>query len=196
MFGGRGGRCGRNPNGLTSTFISDVSLPDGTEVAVGTDVMKTWKLRNEGPQAWPEGTTLNLKRSKGAFDARPQPLAKLAAPGEEVEVSALIRPLEAGRGVVCFRLADATGQPFGAKLWADVLATEAKKEQPAVEPEVKPVESKPVEAIKPEVESPYELALNALAAMGFVNREFNIVLLQTEKGNLERVIVRLLEGAK
>lgn len=154
-------------------------------------MVKTWKLRNDGQQAWPQGTALVLKRSKGEFHTSPLPITRLANPGEEVEVSATITALQPGRGSVCYRIVDNTGAPFGVKLWADVIAVAPKKEP---EPEPEPVRAQPEPKQEPTAEPQrYKDELAMLAGMGFENRELNVQILDKEKGNVERAISRLLE---
>jgi next-to-BRCA1 protein 1 len=211
MFVGRGGGCQRERFGAGSTacsaFVSDVTLPDGVEIPVGVEMVKTWKFRNDGKQAWPEGTTLVLKRTKGEFETAPLPISRLPNPGEEVELSATLKALQPGRGRVVYRLMDNNGTPFG-KLWADVNAVsrEETKEVAKAEPvkTVTPVPAPvtPAPAPQPVVGAPkaephhrFEVALTALAKMGFDDRKKNIKLLNKEKGNLERTVERLLDGA-
>jgi hypothetical protein len=171
----------------SAVFVSDVTLPDGCEVVVGSEMVKTWKLRNDGQQAWPQGTALVLKRCKGEFHTSPLPLSRLPNPGEEVEVSATITALQPGRGSVCYRVVDNTGAPFGVKLWADVIAVAPKKEP---EPEAEPVRAQSQPSQEPQR---YKAELEMLACMGFENRELNITILDQELGNVERAISRLLE---
>jgi hypothetical protein len=40
------------------SFVTDVSIPDGTEIAAGSKFDKTWRVRNNGCLAWPSGTQL------------------------------------------------------------------------------------------------------------------------------------------
>jgi hypothetical protein len=214
--------------------VSDVTLPDGAEVQVGVEMVKTWKFRNDGQAAWPEGTALVLKRCRGEFETTPLPISRLPNPGEEVEVSVTIKALQPGRGRVCYRLVDNNGVPFG-KLWADVVAvglevkaepapatpkTEPVQKQPTQEAPKEPAKEEPKEPAKEEPKEPakeapkepdrawqrvdyhfeqhphrFEIALTALAGMGFTDRKRNIRILNKEKGNLERSVTRLLEEA-
>jgi hypothetical protein len=174
------GRGLRPRIGPSSAFVSDVTLADGSDVPTNTDVVKTWKLRNDGLQPWPQGTALVLRRCKGEFETTPHPLSRLPLPGEEVEVSATIKTPRVGRGTVCFRLVDNNSVPFGAKMWADVIGVESKKEAPA-----KAEESAVAESAR-------EVSLRALANMGFTDVDLNISLLSQENGHLQRVISRLL----
>ena len=43
-----------------AAFVSDVSIPDETQVALGSTFTKTWLVKNTGQQDWPEDTTLRL----------------------------------------------------------------------------------------------------------------------------------------
>jgi len=224
--GGAGAGCGAwKRSSATSAFVSDVTLPDGSEIPVGADMVKTWKFRNDGQQVWPQGSALVLKRVRGEFETAPLPISHLPNPGEEVEVSVTLKALQPGRGRVCYRLVDNEGAQFG-RLWADVVAVaqEEVKEPPKAEPapvkaEPVPVKAEPTPVIpepvkvpepvqepvkvpepakpEPKEDSPrphkFEMALTALANMGFSDRKHNIKLLNKEKGNLERTINRLLE---
>jgi len=189
----QGQMFGRPPRAARSTcsavLVSDVTLPDGCEIKVGSEMVKTWKLRNDGQQAWPQGTALILKRSKGEFHTAPLELSRLPNPGEEVEVSATLTALQPGRGSVCYRIVDNTGAPFGVKLWADVVGVAPPKK----EPEPVKTQPEPAKQAKPEPPRRYEAELTMLACMGFVDSELNINMLDQEKGNVERAVSRLLE---
>jgi len=197
MFGGgrgfaRANSFGSQRSGFGAAFVSDVTLPDGAEITVGNEVLKTWKIRNDGVITWPEGTSLVLKRCRGELHATPLPLPRLPSPGEEIEVSATIKALQAGRGSVCFRMADNTGAPFGGKLWADVIAVPIQNE-PKETPKETDKEKEETEA-KPQPHR-HEQALAALACMGFVDRELNINILNQENGDLGRAASRLLDAS-
>jgi hypothetical protein len=38
--------------------VQHLTYTDTESVAPGTKLVKAWRMRNEGPQAWPEGTSL------------------------------------------------------------------------------------------------------------------------------------------
>ncbi len=41
-----------------AVFVDDITIPDGTQIVVGSSFEKTWRLRNAGCLDWPAGTTL------------------------------------------------------------------------------------------------------------------------------------------
>jgi len=124
-----------------------------------------------------------------------------------------------GRATCFFRLADKERNAFGPRFWADLLveqpaqsnnsslslaptvvstptpatpvkAVEAKVEEPKAYPVVTP----PPAAVV--VESEYRAQLDALAVLGFANRELNEYLLRQEKGNVQTVINWLLDNSR
>merc|ERR1712137_138759 len=87
----------------------------------GSFVIKTWKLRNAGEKAWPEGTK--------EFALPP------VQPGEEVTVSVPLQmPQKPGKIVSHFQLASADRTVFGPRFWAELQvgpAPERKQQETA-----------------------------------------------------------------
>mmetsp|Transcript_11976 Transcript_11976/g.17853 ORF Transcript_11976/g.17853 Transcript_11976/m.17853 type:complete len:759 (+) Transcript_11976:84-2360(+) len=50
---------------LNAKFIEDVTIPDGFEAVPGQVLTKTWKIKNDGQVAWPEGTRMVNWMGKG-----------------------------------------------------------------------------------------------------------------------------------
>src|SRR3989304_607438 len=75
-----------------AAFISDVTIPDNTQMAKGHDFTKTWRIKNTGTCTWDNDYTVvfssgtNLA-SKSSFD-----LPATVSPGETVDISI---PMEA-----------------------------------------------------------------------------------------------------
>jgi hypothetical protein len=72
-----------------SEFVADVTIPDGTEVTIGTSFVKTWRMRNNGTCSW--DNTYQFVQADTSGDslvaypfAVPLPETK---PGEEVDIS-------------------------------------------------------------------------------------------------------------
>jgi hypothetical protein len=122
-------------------FVRDRSLPDG--YLVTPDVLqsgsgtlrKVWDVRNDGHHQWPEGCRLTfasgdvlhrpaMQSPQGATAVGdPVPLLR---PGEEGQLAVeLLVPGQAGRYTSYFRMQTASGQPFGQRLWADIVVSDA-----------------------------------------------------------------------
>jgi len=119
-------------NGLSSRFVADLSIPDGTPVAPSTQLVKTWRIRNDGSTAWP--ATCGIVFIKGVMCTENRAVHVGAVePGAEVDVSVeLETPREAGRYWSCWRLSreceaesfdphDRLITPFGQRFWADFV---------------------------------------------------------------------------
>jgi peptidoglycan hydrolase-like protein with peptidoglycan-binding domain len=136
---GKGG-CGpmhsargwRRDGRFSSRFVADVSLPDGTGVTPGHGFTKTWKLRNDGENAWPETTALVFVKGDRLHQEDVQPVGKVE-PGQEIDVSVeMIAPVPAGRYVSFWRLS-ALGEAernrnrppliagFGQRVWMQII---------------------------------------------------------------------------
>ena len=135
------GKAGRYPwrhgsvpvaNGLSSRFVADVTIADGTRVAASERIVKTWRLRNDGEKPWPE--TCGLVFVKGdVMHEQSSVLIGAVQPGAEVDVSVpLIAPPLMGRFVGYWRLSTAGEAeehrqtlkllyPFGQRVWVQLV---------------------------------------------------------------------------
>jgi len=108
-------------------FVKDVTLPDGSSVFPGAVVTKTWRIRNDGQCAWPDGVVLAFS-SGDLLGASPDQLSRAVSrlqPNEEADISVnLTVPEELGRYITYFRLRTSTGNIFGQRLWADLRVNE------------------------------------------------------------------------
>jgi len=115
----RGWRC-EKPRYL-ARYVQDVTIPDGTVLAPSSTFIKTWRMRNEGTNAWPEQTVLmfvggdKLSASETIAIAPP-------APGQEVDVAVnMVAPSVPGRYVSYWRLSGPEGNRFGHRVWVDII---------------------------------------------------------------------------
>jgi hypothetical protein len=99
-----------------ANFVSDVTIPDGTEVAAGSTFVKTWRFKNLGPCTWT--TSYHLVYSyvsdtgKNGVFTPPAPVAfpNQVLPGEEIELSVtLTAPTTAATYQVVFVLQNDKG---------------------------------------------------------------------------------------
>ena len=119
---------------LSSRFVADVTIADGTRVAASERIVKTWRLRNDGENPWPE--TCGLVFVKGdVMHEQSSVLIGAVQPGAEVDVSVpLIAPPLMGRFVGYWRLSTACEaeehrralkllSPFGQRVWVQLVVT-------------------------------------------------------------------------
>lgn len=114
---------------LSSEFVEDISIPDGSAVTSNASFVKQWLLKNNGDVAWPAGTTIaytsgvDCSSIKDIAHAR-QLSTQLAAvqPGQSVVVSIPLQaPASAQQNVVSyFKLMAPDGHRFGCALWIDI----------------------------------------------------------------------------
>lgn len=70
------------------TFIKDVTIPDGTDIVVGTGFVKTWRLKNIGSCSWNSSYDLVFIDGNAMGGPAAQPLtAGVVAPNQTVDVS-------------------------------------------------------------------------------------------------------------
>lgn len=96
------------------TFVSDVTVPDGEEIAAGTAFTKTWAVRNSGTCDW--STAYQLMYSSGDQMGGPssQTLAAAVTVGANGNLSVeLVAPSTAGTYTGYWAIANAAGQAFG-----------------------------------------------------------------------------------
>ncbi|KAH7923239.1 hypothetical protein BV22DRAFT_1036572 [Leucogyrophana mollusca] len=114
---------------LSSAFVADTTVPDGQIFPPGAEFVKSWRMLNDGADAWPETTELHfvagesfapglntdLKANVGRVD-----------PGEELDVwtGELKAPDAPGRYVSYWRLSNGKGGSFGSSVWIDVTVAE------------------------------------------------------------------------
>lgn len=99
----------------------DVTFPDDTQVQPGSVFLKTWRIRNEGTNPWPENVVLCC--AGGDYFSSPDLMLPIdpLLPGAEADITLqLIAPERTGRHVAYFRMRTGEGVWFGQKLWADI----------------------------------------------------------------------------
>jgi len=107
-----------------AAFVTDVTLPDRSEVTPGQTLIKTWSINNCGAQQWPEPTVLVFLRGHRELipGAQEEFSVQSAKPNETVEISAEIStPSAPGRYTAFFRLADSERNMFGPRMWVDLI---------------------------------------------------------------------------
>jgi hypothetical protein len=102
-------------------WVSDVTVPDGTQMTPGQDFVKTWKIKNTGSCTWGTGYTL-IHGYDEKLDGIAEPLTTAVAPGEEVEVSVRFKaPTNAGEHRSYWRMQNALGSAFGEFFYVSIV---------------------------------------------------------------------------
>ncbi|OGN74370.1 MAG: hypothetical protein A2X25_05620 [Chloroflexi bacterium GWB2_49_20] len=106
------------------SYVSDVSIPDGSQVAPGSKFVKTWRIRNNGQCTWSTSYRLIYGWSSDSWKEIKQlppagvNLTKAVAPGEEYEITVtLVAPVTSGIYQASFRLQNDKGFNFGTILY-------------------------------------------------------------------------------
>lgn len=70
----------------SASFVSDVTIPDNSEIGGDTRFVKTWRLLNTGTCVWAEDYTLSYYAGDRMFSPESVPLA-LTYPGKTLDIS-------------------------------------------------------------------------------------------------------------
>ncbi len=102
-------------------FVSDVTIPDDTELAPGTAFVKTWRMRNSGTCAWEPGT-------RWAFDSGDQMqgpdeiTVPATEPGTTADISVnLIAPATPKTYTGFWRMRRPNGDVFGTRSFVRIV---------------------------------------------------------------------------
>jgi len=99
---------------LSCCFISHATIEEGQKIEAGWKFMKTWNVKNNGLESWPEGVSLEFVNGKDLHITKPK--VPILAPGEEGKISvAMQAPTESGRYIGYYQLKK--DDNFGMRLW-------------------------------------------------------------------------------
>lgn len=102
-------------------FISDVTIPDNTEMDAGEAFTKTWRLKNNGSCAWEAGTQLVFVTGNGMNGPASKDIGQVVQPGQIADISiALNAPDDEGTYTGYYQLRSPNGVRFGLGASADV----------------------------------------------------------------------------
>lgn len=110
---------------FNARFVAHVSPAPKAVIPAGSPFTKTWRLRNEGSTAWPEGCRLvhvGAYQLGGPATGVEVPTAQV---NQVVDISVdLMAPAQNGRFVSYWRLITPDGVRFGHRVWADIVVQE------------------------------------------------------------------------
>lgn len=110
-----------------AAFVSDVTYPDDTLIAINTPFTKTWRLRNTGSCAWTSGYQLVFDSGDQMNGPASQQLTNgSVSPGNTIDVSVDLKsPNAAGTYKGNWKLREPGGQTFalsGGPFWVQIKA--------------------------------------------------------------------------
>jgi len=109
---------------LSSRFVRDVTIFDGTQCAPSTPFTKIWRLKNNGEVPWPPNSRILFVGGDQMTSDLSVPLSCASAvmPGEETDVAvSMTAPAEPGRYLGYWRLVGPMGRRrFGHRVWCHI----------------------------------------------------------------------------
>jgi Ig-like domain from next to BRCA1 gene len=120
--------AGTTPGGVAPTtscygltFVSDVSIPDNTQMTAGKSFTKTWKVQNSGSCAWDAG--FKFQNTGGdAMGASAFTLPASVASGATYDISVpMTAPSTPGTLRGNWRMSTASGQFFGDEVYVQII---------------------------------------------------------------------------
>lgn len=125
---------------LASTFINDITIPDGTVIAPGGSFVKTWAIRNSGTCSWGGGYNAVFVGGLPMGASSPQPIPA-AGPGDTINISInFIAPTTPGNYSSVWQIQASNGVLFGTRFDAVIVVPGAPTARPptAVPPTARP----------------------------------------------------------
>ncbi len=121
-----GYNCNPGPS-LCATFISDVTIADGTYVAPGSSFTKTWRIKNSGNVTWNSGYRLVFSSGNQMSAPSSVALPYSVSPGQTVDISVnMVAPTYSGTFRGNWMIQSDTGYQFGVgagckvAVWAEI----------------------------------------------------------------------------
>jgi len=109
----------------SSAYVSDVTIPDGTELYPSQTFTKTWLLKNTGSCTWTTNYALTFL-SGNAMSGSATAIEASVAPEGEVEVSvSLTAPSTTGTYTGYWRMANASGSAFGISIYVEIVVSDS-----------------------------------------------------------------------
>jgi hypothetical protein len=103
-------------------FVSDSSVPDGTQMTAGQEFVKTWKVKNVGTCTWTTGYNLINADYGEPMSGKTTALTAEVLPNAEAEISITLKaPSQPGTYSGYWRMANNNGFPFGKVLTVVII---------------------------------------------------------------------------
>jgi hypothetical protein len=147
---------------------------DRLNVLINEQIVKSWTLRNDGQEAWPENTKFIQTNGDDLKAEKVYPIGKIVKSGEEIVIQQVLHaPSLPGKYCAFFRLAypidgEEELERFGQKVWCEIIVLEPEvvdefpqKDQVVIEPEIEEYTEEIVEQ-KPDFANQFEDIQNHL----------------------------------
>lgn len=97
-----------------ASFVTDVTIPDGSSFVAGASFVKTWRVRNSGACTWGSGYSIIFSSGNSMGASASVVLPKSVRPGETVDISvSMIAPSNSGNFTGNWMLRSPNGTLFG-----------------------------------------------------------------------------------
>ena len=141
------------PSNDDATFVSDITIPDGTVLSPGQSFTKIWRLRNSGTSTWGSGYELVFVGGNQMGAPSSVGLPHSVATGEEVDISVnMTAPSTGGNYQGDWKMRNAQGVYFGDLVWVKITVPGGPEPTPPPDGGTGDIEIKSVEY--PSVVSP------------------------------------------
>jgi hypothetical protein len=106
-----------------AAYVSDVTIPDGTSLAVGSTFTKTWTIKNTGTCKWT--STYKLKYASGSqMNGTTTSIGSSVAPGGSINVSVTMTvPSTTGTYTGYWRMVNDSSTFFGGYVTVNIVAS-------------------------------------------------------------------------
>lgn len=111
------------------TFLTDLTIPDGSEVTSGATMDKRWEVQNSGSCNWTEEYSLRLIAGVD-LGTNPQQTLYPARSGMHAVIRMVFQaPLEPGSYRSAWQAYSPSGEPFGDPIFIDFVVSSAAVEE-------------------------------------------------------------------
>lgn len=116
-----------------SAFVSDVTVPDGTQFSPGEKFTKTWRIQNSGTCTWNSDYAAFFVDGSTLDASSPISLTVEAVePGAVVDISVeMVAPATNGNYASYWQMQNASGEPFGVTFYVEIRVGSAAGTQAA-----------------------------------------------------------------
>ncbi|MGE5376838.1 MAG: transporter substrate-binding domain-containing protein [Bacteroidota bacterium] len=122
------------------TFVSDLTVPDGTQMNPGQSFTKTWRIKNTGSCTWNSSYRFVFVQGN-SMGGQPQSIQGTVAPNQTYDMSVpMTAPTNPGTYAGWWQMANAQNTPFGTRVWVEIVVPAPPPQQPQPTPAAPSIE--------------------------------------------------------